>query len=96
MGLLTPKQPHERLEKQVSLNTIYQAIKERRLPHYRVSGGGKRSKILEQFGHLLTRLDKIEATLELLVRPQTVKDCCGFSGRGCSRRKNVVIDPLTL
>jgi hypothetical protein len=37
-GTLTPKLSHERLEKQVSLNTIYQAIEERCLPHDPVSG----------------------------------------------------------
>jgi excisionase family DNA binding protein len=63
MGLLTPKQAHVRLEKQVSLNTIYQAIQERRLPHYRVSGGGKRGKILIDEADLLAWLDgcKVQA-----------------------------------
>ena len=57
MGLLTPKQAHERLERQISLNTIYQAIEERRLPHYRVSGGGKRGKILIDEADLLAWLE---------------------------------------
>jgi excisionase family DNA binding protein len=57
MALLTPKQAHERLEKQVSLTTIYQAVEEQRLPHYRVSGGGKRGKILIDEADLLNWLE---------------------------------------
>lgn len=63
MGLLTPKQAHERLEKQVSLSALYRAIEERRLPHYRVSGGGKRGKILINEADLLAWLEscKVQA-----------------------------------
>jgi excisionase family DNA binding protein len=54
---LTPKEARERLQGKVSLNMIYQAIEGRRLPHYRVSGGGKRGKILIDEADLLTWLE---------------------------------------
>jgi excisionase family DNA binding protein len=63
VALLTPKEARERLEGKVSLNTIYRAIEERRLPHYRVSGDGKRGKILIDEADLLAWLEscKVQA-----------------------------------
>ena len=62
MALLTPKEARERLEGKVSLNTIYQAVGEGRLPHYRVSGGGKRGKILIDEADLLAWLEGMKVT----------------------------------
>lgn len=46
MELLTLKEAHRELNGKVSLSSLYLAIENRSLPHYRVSARRKRGKIL--------------------------------------------------
>jgi hypothetical protein len=55
--LLTLKEARSELSGKVSLSSLYLAIQSKKLPHYRVSGSGRRGKILVRRGELLSWLE---------------------------------------
>ena len=56
------KQAAERLE--VSQSLVYQLIAERRLPHLRIGGRGRRGKIVIKDEHIAAFLEEVRAELD--------------------------------
>ncbi len=55
--LLTLREAYELLDGHVSLSTLYLAVQSKKLPHYRVSGNGRRGKVLVRRAELLAWLE---------------------------------------
>jgi excisionase family DNA binding protein len=62
LDLLTIKEAAGRLRGKVSANTLYLAVETKRLPHYRVSGSGRRGKILIREADLHAWLEGMKVT----------------------------------
>lgn len=60
--LLTLKDAHKELNGKLSLSSLYLAVETRALPHYRVSGGGGRGRILIRRSDLLAWLEGQKVT----------------------------------
>ena len=58
--LMTLKDAVAFLESKVSLSLLYEAIASNRLPHYRVSGTGRRGKILVRQADVLAWLERMK------------------------------------
>lgn len=60
--LLTIREAAGVLQGKVAQSTLYQAVETKSLPHYRVSGGGRRGKILVTRADLLAWLERQKVT----------------------------------
>ena len=56
--LLTIQEAHQKLGGKVSVHTLYLAIERKKLAHYRVSGTGKRGRVLIRASDLLAWLEQ--------------------------------------
>ncbi|HYT90074.1 MAG TPA: helix-turn-helix domain-containing protein [Gemmataceae bacterium] len=74
MSLLTLKEAFEELRRKISLSTLYLAVEEKRLPHYRVSGCGRRGKILVKRDDLYAWLEGQKITPSAVGTPEDDPD----------------------